>query len=89
MPFQWDLTTSTEKLDALAATVAGTGGKRFLLLCHNNPDPDSIASAYGFQFLLSKKFGVRSLIGYGGVVTRAENKAMIQRLRINMFSCCG
>jgi nanoRNase/pAp phosphatase (c-di-AMP/oligoRNAs hydrolase) len=84
MPLQWDMTTSTEKLDALASTVAGTGGKRFLVLCHNNPDPDSIASAFGFQYLLNKKFGVRSIIGYGGVVTRAENKAMIQRLRINM-----
>jgi nanoRNase/pAp phosphatase (c-di-AMP/oligoRNAs hydrolase) len=84
MPLQWDMTASTEKLEALASTVAGTGGKRFLVLCHNNPDPDSIASAFGFQFLLHKKFGVRSIIGYGGVVTRAENKAMIQRLRINM-----
>jgi nanoRNase/pAp phosphatase (c-di-AMP/oligoRNAs hydrolase) len=60
----------------------GAGKRRVLLLCHNNPDPDSIASAYGLGFLLSKKFNVRSVIGYGGVVTRAENKAMIQRLRI-------
>jgi nanoRNase/pAp phosphatase (c-di-AMP/oligoRNAs hydrolase) len=84
IPPQWDLNKSSEKLDELAATVAGAAAKRFLLLCHNNPDPDSIASAFGFQFLLNKKFGVRSIIGYGGVVTRAENKAMIQRLRIHM-----
>ena len=55
-----------------------------LILCHNNPDPDSIAGAYGFQFLLNKKFGIRTVIGYGGVVTRAENQAMISRLRIKM-----
>ncbi|MFH0822780.1 MAG: hypothetical protein V2B18_08500, partial [Pseudomonadota bacterium] len=29
-------------------------------------------------------FGVRSVIGYGGLVTRAENQAMIHRLRITM-----
>ncbi len=84
IPPQWDLNKSSEKLDELAGTLSGVGSKRFLLLCHNNPDPDSIASAFGFQFLLNKKFGVRSIIGYGGVVTRAENKAMIHRLRINM-----
>jgi nanoRNase/pAp phosphatase (c-di-AMP/oligoRNAs hydrolase) len=84
IPPQWDLNKSSDKLKELATTLAGAGTKRLLLLCHNNPDPDSIASAYGFQFLLNKKFGVRSIIGYGGVVTRAENKAMIHRLRINM-----
>jgi len=57
---------------------------RILVLAHNNPDPDSIAGAAAFQLLLKKKFGLPSIIGYGGVVTRAENKAMIQRLRIRM-----
>ena len=81
---KWDVGRSACKLDALAAVLEGAGRRRVLVLCHNNPDPDSIASAYGFQFLLSKKFGIRSVIGYGGVVTRAENRAMIHRLRIKM-----
>lgn len=79
-----DLTKSVAKLEELASVLRGAGHRRVLLLCHNNPDPDSIASAFGFRFLLSKRFGVRSVLGYGGVVTRAENKAMIQRLRIKL-----
>ncbi len=79
-----DLTKSLAKLEELASVLRGAGRRRVLLLCHNNPDPDSIASAFGFSFLLSKRFGVRSVLGYGGMVTRAENKAMIQRLRIKL-----
>jgi nanoRNase/pAp phosphatase (c-di-AMP/oligoRNAs hydrolase) len=79
-----DLSRSLEKLDELAQVLAGAGKRRVLILCHSNPDPDTIASAYGLSFLLNKKFGVRSVIGYGGVVTRAENKAMVKRLRIKM-----
>jgi nanoRNase/pAp phosphatase (c-di-AMP/oligoRNAs hydrolase) len=81
---KWDLSRSISRLADLAAALEGAGRRRLLILCHNNPDPDTIASAYGFQFLLSKKLGIRSVIGYGGVVTRAENTAMIQRLRIKM-----
>ncbi len=83
-PLKWDVGRSACRLAELAAVLEGAGRRRVLVLCHNNPDPDSIASAYGFQFLLSKKFGIRSVIGYGGVVTRAENRAMIHRLRIKM-----
>jgi len=81
---RWDVSRCGCKLDELANVLKGAGRKRVLILCHNNPDPDSIAGAYGFQFLLNKKFGIRSVIGHGGVVTRAENQAMIKRLRIKM-----
>ena len=79
---KWDVGRSACRLADLSAVLEGAGRRRVLVLCHNNPDPDSIASAYGLQFLLSRKLGIRSVIGYGGVVTRAENRAMIHRLRI-------
>ncbi|MDQ7782746.1 MAG: DHH family phosphoesterase [Desulfomonilaceae bacterium] len=81
---RWDTGKTEAKLVELEAVLRGIGNQRLLILCHNNPDPDTIASAYGFSFLLSKRFGIRSVLGHGGVVTRAENKAMIQRLRINI-----
>jgi nanoRNase/pAp phosphatase (c-di-AMP/oligoRNAs hydrolase) len=81
---QWDLCIAAEKMEQLASVVRHAGSQRMLILCHNNPDPDTIASAFGLQFVLSKKFGMRSIIGYGGVVARAENKAMLHRLRIKM-----
>jgi len=81
---QWDLCRSKAKIHELTGLLSGVGKRKILILCHNNPDPDSIASAYGLSFLFNKKFGVRSVLGYGGVVTRAENRAMIQRLHIKM-----
>jgi nanoRNase/pAp phosphatase (c-di-AMP/oligoRNAs hydrolase) len=79
---KWDLSRSEKKLDELADALSRVGQHQILVLAHNNPDPDAIASAYGFSFLLHKRMGTRSVLGYGGVVARAENKAMIQRLRI-------
>jgi nanoRNase/pAp phosphatase (c-di-AMP/oligoRNAs hydrolase) len=84
IPPKWDLSKSENKLARLSTLLAGIGRSRMLVLCHNNPDPDSIAGAFALSYLFSKKFGVRSVIGYGGAITRAENKAMIQRLRIRM-----
>jgi len=81
---KWDLARTMIKLQELASVLRGAGRRQVLVLAHNNPDPDSIASAYGFSFLLSKRFGVRSVLGHGGEVTRAENKAMVSRLRIDL-----
>jgi len=81
---RWDLNRSIDKLQALGALLENQSPRRILILCHNNPDPDTIAAAYGLSFLLGKKFGIRSSLAYGGMVTRAENKAMIQRLRIKI-----
>jgi len=83
-PNRWDLSKSKRKLDELADVLVAAGRKPVLILCHINPDPDSIAAASSLSFLLKKNFGVRSIVGYGGVITRAENKAMVQRLRIRM-----
>ncbi len=79
-----DLSRSADKIEALGKLLADAGRKRLLFLMHNNPDPDTIASAVGLKLLFRKQFKVRSLIGYGGVITRQENRAMIQRLRIKM-----
>jgi nanoRNase/pAp phosphatase (c-di-AMP/oligoRNAs hydrolase) len=81
---KWDLSKSTSKLDEISNFLNQAGRGSVLILCHNNPDPDAIASAFAMAFLFSKKFSVRASLAYGGVVTRAENKAMIHRLRIKM-----
>ncbi|MGQ9672325.1 MAG: DHH family phosphoesterase [Candidatus Aminicenantales bacterium] len=55
------------------------------IVVHNNPDPDSLASALGLQYGLKKK-GYRSVkIGYDGMIGRAENKAMLKILKIHLF----
>lgn len=53
-----------------------------LILTHDYPDPDALASAFALQHLAEKAFGIESRIVYGGVIGRMENRAMVQTLRI-------
>lgn len=58
------------------------GHNEAIILTHNDPDPDSIASAWGLCWLLESKLGLHAGIRYGGMIGRAENRAMVERLRI-------
>lgn len=51
-----------------------------LILPHNDPDPDAIASALALRFLLAKKLKVSSQVVYKGIIGRAENKALVRYL---------
>lgn len=51
---------------------------------HDYPDPDTIASALGLGWLLGELEDLKTTIGYGGIIGRAENKAMIKVLGIKM-----
>ena len=53
-----------------------------LIVTHDYPDPDAIATAYALQYIAKKKFGIRSRIVYKGTVGRVENRAMVNLLRI-------
>jgi len=55
-----------------------------LILTHDFPDPDAIASAFALQHLAQSAFGIESKIAYGGIVGRMENRAMVRTLRIRM-----
>jgi nanoRNase/pAp phosphatase (c-di-AMP/oligoRNAs hydrolase) len=56
------------------------GAKRVLILPHNDPDPDAIASAVALRYLLESLAGVESRIAYRGIIGRAENKALVRYL---------
>ncbi|MBN1525445.1 MAG: DHH family phosphoesterase [Spirochaetales bacterium] len=58
--------------------------KSLLVILHDNPDPDSIASAWAMQYLVFQRYAVSVSIAYGGVIRRAENRAMIQKLKIKL-----
>ena len=60
------------------------GKKTLLAQTHDFPDPDTIASALGLTWMLETLEGLETQIGYGGVIGRAENKAMIRVLKIPM-----
>jgi len=53
-----------------------------LVLTHDYPDPDALASAYALAYLAERKFGIRGHIAYGGEVGRSENREMIRLLKI-------
>ncbi len=57
---------------------------RWLVLTHDNPDPDAIAAAAGLARLLRKGFARDATLAYGGIVGRAENREMVRLLRIRM-----
>lgn len=58
------------------------GQKKLLIVTHNNPDPDAIASAFALRYLAEKQYNVTANIAYGGLISRAENRAMVQQLKI-------
>ncbi|MHC5037262.1 MAG: DHH family phosphoesterase [Planctomycetota bacterium] len=60
------------------------GRSKALILTHNHPDPDAIASAESLRLLLTSTLGFPCTIGYGGIVGRAENRAMVNLLDIAM-----
>lgn len=51
-----------------------------LILTHDNPDPDALASGKALAILLKEAWGIPSRLMYSGLVARAENQAMLKRL---------
>jgi nanoRNase/pAp phosphatase (c-di-AMP/oligoRNAs hydrolase) len=69
-----------EKLDKLVAFAKGH--RRALILTHDNPDPDSLAAGVALAWLLEALAGVEAKVAYGGIVGRAENRALIRVLKL-------
>jgi nanoRNase/pAp phosphatase (c-di-AMP/oligoRNAs hydrolase) len=57
-------------------------GGRWLVLTHDNPDPDALASAVLLARLLRGAFRQKVTLAYGGLVGRAENREMVASLRL-------
>jgi len=59
-------------------SVVGNGP--VLILTHDNPDPDSLASGKALATLLREAWGIPSQLVYSGLVARAENQAVLKHL---------
>jgi nanoRNase/pAp phosphatase (c-di-AMP/oligoRNAs hydrolase) len=68
---------------AIDALKRRLNGGKMLILTHDNPDPDSLAGALGLERLLADA-GIPSLIGVAGIIGRAENRAMVRELSIEL-----
>jgi nanoRNase/pAp phosphatase (c-di-AMP/oligoRNAs hydrolase) len=65
---------STQLLNAL------NGFEQVLVVTHDNPDPDAIASGWGLSWLIREKLGRPTRLVGGGAIVRAENRHMVKLL---------
>lgn len=68
---------------ALASLRQRYKGGRALILTHDNPDPDSLAAGLGLVSLLGHE-GIAAQMAFGGIIGRAENRAMVRELQIDL-----
>jgi nanoRNase/pAp phosphatase (c-di-AMP/oligoRNAs hydrolase) len=61
------------------------GARRVLVLTHDHPDPDALAAGLLLRGLLRHGLGLRADLGYGGLIGRAENRALVAALRIPLL----
>ncbi|MBI3245562.1 MAG: DHH family phosphoesterase [Deltaproteobacteria bacterium] len=61
------------------------GAIPLVILPHDNPDPDALASAAALRFIVHQAYEEKEIIiALGGIVGRAENRAMLRYLNINL-----
>ncbi len=73
------LSEAARRLEQLGAILKPR--HRVLIIPHDFPDPDALASACALHLLLEKHFHLRSQIVFSGTVSRAENKELLRRIR--------
>jgi nanoRNase/pAp phosphatase (c-di-AMP/oligoRNAs hydrolase) len=73
---------TTQKIHKLTNLLAE--GKNLLIILQDNPDPDSIASAVALRMLANSTAQVQCSIAHGGTVGRAENRALVKYLGLNL-----
>ena len=75
-----DSDLALERLTSLRHALEGDG--EILILTHDNPDPDALASAAALAVLVRETLGRAPRVAFGGIVGRVENRALIQEMEI-------
>jgi nanoRNase/pAp phosphatase (c-di-AMP/oligoRNAs hydrolase) len=73
------LSQTRELLEQLRAALPPRG--RVLVIPHDYPDPDALASAAAMELLLARHFHLRGQIVFSGEVSRAENRELMRHFR--------
>ncbi len=60
-----------------------------VILPHDNPDPDALASAAALKYMFASLARKEAQIALGGIVGRAENRAMLTYLNITLVPVGG
>jgi nanoRNase/pAp phosphatase (c-di-AMP/oligoRNAs hydrolase) len=61
------------------------GRRDLLIYMHDNPDPDAMGAAMGLKHLVECTTDLRATLALGGIVGRAENRAMVERLKVPLI----
>jgi nanoRNase/pAp phosphatase (c-di-AMP/oligoRNAs hydrolase) len=59
---------------------------RVLIIPHDYPDPDALASSAAIQLLLAKRHNLRGKIIFSGIVSRAENREILRHFKYGLAS---
>ncbi len=77
--------TTRRRYEEFAKLIRGRSmAGKWMIVTHDNPDPDSIASAAGLAKLLRRGFRRQVTIAYGGIIGRAENQEMVKVLDVRL-----
>src|ERR671938_684581 len=63
-----------------------SGFTRVNFVSHVHPDPDSLGSMMGLAHLVENSLGIPTRLTRDGLISRAENKAMVELLNLNLQS---
>ncbi|GFE62050.1 bifunctional oligoribonuclease/PAP phosphatase NrnA [Geobacter sp. AOG2] len=77
------LRRSKEHSDEMLEWLRGKG--KTIIVIHDNPDPDCLASAMALRHLLAMKLSKDAVITFSGMIGRSENIAMAKELEITLI----
>jgi nanoRNase/pAp phosphatase (c-di-AMP/oligoRNAs hydrolase) len=72
-----------QRLGALREAVESRQG-RWLVLTHDNPDPDALISGEILARILRQTFRRKVTLAYAGIIGRAENREMVRSLKLQL-----
>jgi len=75
-------TRTTRKLPRLLGTLREK--KSLLIVMQDSPDPDAVAAAAALRYIANQTFGIVCTLAHGGAVGRAENRALVRYLDLNL-----
>lgn len=73
---------SAQRLKLLDQVVEGY--RSMLVVMHDYPDPDALASAMTLAYLVRVRYRMRTKMAFGGHIARAENRAMVRQLGLRL-----
>ena len=68
-----------ERSEQMKQVLLASNSTGVAIICHNNPDPDTVSSALAFKTICDH-FKVKARIYYSGKIDRQENKAFVNTL---------